>query len=63
MNETTLPDCCQNCGSHTPTKDCNADGKACVRWRAWFSEEWKRIRKSGAEIKQRREENRQMRGE
>lgn len=59
MKETTLPSCCKNCRSHTPTKDCNGEGKDCVRWRAWFSKEWERIRKAGAEIKQRQAEEEQ----
>lgn len=54
MLETNIPKCCEGCNSLNKGGGCWRYSE-CYRWRAWFREEWDRIRIAAAKIKMRRD--------
>lgn len=56
MNE-RAPDCCKNCNSLTHEGYCMADFRTCAKWRAWFREEWDKIRRAADLIKKSKKED------
>lgn len=45
------PKCCENCSQLNSKGGCG-HFNVCGRWRAWFREEWRRIRAAAAKIKE-----------
>lgn len=51
------PKCCENCEHLGADGGCKDKGKECYKWRAWFREEWSRIRRAVEFIKKSKKED------
>ena len=51
-----MPECCEECKRKEESKPDCSYFKDCLRWRAWFSEEWQTIQRNYRELKLQKEE-------